>query len=125
MAYSKRGADQAEKDVFSKNLTRYMEMRGVTQVDLCNALDVNKATMNGWCRGRCMPAISKVQKIADYLHIGKTDLLYEENEIDVVGNAMFRLTFDEELARYVRRISDATPEQKSKIYEFVDFVLSK
>jgi len=70
------------KKIFSKNLKHYMEINGKTQIDIINDLGVNKSAISTWCNGTRLPRMDKVQILADYFGINKSDLIEEKTESD-------------------------------------------
>ena len=72
--------DEEQKRIFSKNLNHYVYLSGKQQKEIAEILHFNQKTFNGWCKGLSMPTMGKVQKIADYFNIGKSDLLDEKGE---------------------------------------------
>lgn len=51
-----------------------------TQKEVADAISVSPQTFNTWCQGIALPRMGKVQKLADYFHIEKSDLIDERNE---------------------------------------------
>lgn len=51
------------------------------QKDVAKALGFNPTTFNTWCVGKIIPSASKIQKIADYFKIGKSDLLDDKTSL--------------------------------------------
>ena len=73
-------AEEEYKKVFSKNLKYYMELNGKNQRDLMNDLHLSSSTVSNWCTGLKLPRMDKVQKLADYFHINKSDLIEEKSQ---------------------------------------------
>ena len=69
-----------KKDFFAINLTRYMQRADMTQLDLAKAIGVTPASVNDWIKGRTYPRMDKVQLVADYFGINKSDLIEDSNE---------------------------------------------
>ena len=67
--------DDKYKKLFSKNLNYYMTLKGKTQTDIINGLDINKSAISSWCNGTRLPRMNKVQLLADYLNINVSDLI--------------------------------------------------
>lgn len=67
--------EDEQKKVFSRNLNRYIDMSQKTQREIAHAIDVSPQTFNTWCQGIAIPRMGKVQRLADYFHIGKSDLI--------------------------------------------------
>ena len=68
------------KEVFSKNLQMYMERSGKTQKEMAEMMGVTAPTFHEWVKGKKFPRIDKVQKLADYFGILKSDLIEEKQE---------------------------------------------
>lgn len=62
------------KRVFSENLNRYMDSRGINQTDLAARLNIPKMTMNNWVNGNTYPRPDKLQMLADFFGVRKSDL---------------------------------------------------
>ena len=67
--------DNKYKKIFSKNLNYYMTVKGKTQTDIINDLDINKSAISSWCNGTRLPRMNKVQLLADYFSINVSDLI--------------------------------------------------
>lgn len=70
--------DEEQKKIFAKNLNNYIAINRKQQVDVARDLGINPTTLNMWCKGNSMPSVGKIQKLADYFRIGKTDLTDEK-----------------------------------------------
>lgn len=67
--------DEEQKKIFSKNLNHYIEKSQKTQKEIAVAIAVSPQTFNTWCQGIAIPRMGKVQRLADYFNIGKSDLI--------------------------------------------------
>ena len=67
--------DDKYKKVFSKNLNYYMNLRGKTQTDIIDDLEINKSAISSWCLGTRLPRMNKVEMLAKYLNINVSDLI--------------------------------------------------
>lgn len=83
--------EQEQKAIFAKNLNHYIYKSGKQQKEIAKALGFSVTTFNTWCRGKILPGMGKIQKIADYFGIEKTDLIDDKTGID------FAERFDREL----------------------------
>ena len=72
--------DEEQKRIFSKNLNYYISLSGKQQKEVAKELGFQITTFNTWCKGKIIPGMGKVQKLADYFNIGKSDLL--DNKLD-------------------------------------------
>lgn len=74
--------DEEQKRIFAKNLNKYISLNQKQQIDVAKDLGINPTTFNMWCRGNSLPNVGKIQKLADYFGIGKTDLTDEKEYND-------------------------------------------
>lgn len=75
-------SDETQKKVFAKNLNKYLSASGKTQREVAEAIGVIPSTFNTWCQGIALPRMGKVQALADYFHINKSDLIEEKDNTD-------------------------------------------
>lgn len=68
------------KEVFAKNLRYYMEREGLTQKELSDVVGVSAPTFSDWINGKIYPRIDKVERLADYFGILKSDLIEEKSD---------------------------------------------
>lgn len=98
------------KEVFSKNLQMYMERSGKTQKELAEIIGVTAPTFHEWVKGKKFPRIDKVQKLADYFGILKSDLIEEklteekEKDNDIMADIIVRMRTDEDFFKLVNSI---------------------
>ncbi len=69
------------KDIFSKNLKYYMDKKGVDRNQLCSDLDLKYTTVRDWIKGITYPRIDKIELLANYFGINKSDLIEEKSKI--------------------------------------------
>ena len=72
--------DLGNKAVFSKNLSRCLKRSDKTQRELANAIGVHPATICDWLQERTYPRMDKVQLIAEFFGISKSELV-EDNYV--------------------------------------------
>lgn len=60
---------------FAKALTYHLNLKGKTQQDLINDLHYSSSTVSQWCTGKNIPRMDRIEAIAQYLGVDKTDLL--------------------------------------------------
>jgi repressor LexA len=70
------------KEVFAKNLNRLLDKNGKSQADLATYMKTTASTVSDWCNGKKYPRVDKMQKLADYFGVLKSDLTEEyKNEL--------------------------------------------
>lgn len=120
------GSNISQNDIFAKNLKRLVSNSGRSQKEIAQALGVTYSTFNTWCRGKAIPSMAKVQAVAEYFGVGKSDLL------DTQEDAMHYYLDDEarELAEFLHKnpghrvLFDASrkvkPEDIKMVKELID-----
>lgn len=68
------------REVFSKNLLYYIERSGRTQKEIAEVVGVSTSTFNDWVKAKKYPRIDKIEILADYFRILKSDLIEERTQ---------------------------------------------
>ena len=72
------------KKIMAKNIKRYMEKEGVNQTEICKTLGIKNTTFSDWVNAKTYPRIDKIELIANYFGVNKSDLVEEhDNDNDV------------------------------------------
>lgn len=66
--------NEIQRQTFARNLNFYISNSGKTQKQVAQEMGFHPNTFNTWCVGKILPSLGKIQVIADYFGIGKTDL---------------------------------------------------
>lgn len=65
------------KETMAKNIKHYMAQAGVSSIDMCKVLGVPQSTFSYWLNAKTYPRIDKIEKMANYFGIKKSDLVEE------------------------------------------------
>ena len=68
-------SDIGNAEVFAKNLKFYLERSGKTQKEVALAIGVTPASLNEWTKAKKYPRIDKIEMLAMYFGILKSDLI--------------------------------------------------
>lgn len=68
------------KHTFASNLIKYMELNNKTRNDISDALGISYYTVTDWVKGKKYPRMDKVEMLANYFGIQKSDLIEEKSE---------------------------------------------
>ena len=74
------------KKVFSENLNALMKSHGKDRKQVCEDLDLKYTTFTEWCNGKKYPRIDKIEMLANYFGVLKSDLI--EDKADIPSNAL-------------------------------------
>lgn len=81
-------SDLGNKEIFSKNLKYYMELNNKDRNDICRDLKFPYTTFAEWYNGNIYPRIDKIELIANYFNIKKSDLIERKEKKDQFGNTV-------------------------------------
>lgn len=115
--------DEEQRRIFSRNLNKYIRKSGKQQKEVAKDLGFEPTTFNTWCVGKAMPKMGKVQALADYFGILKSDLIDDKNGLDFdlpEKDLAFLKRFnslDDQGRSTVRYIMDRESERVKKIEE--------
>lgn len=79
-------SDLGNKEIFAKNLKYYMELNNKDRNDVCKDLNFPYTTFAEWYNGKIYPRIDKIEMLANYFGIKKSDLIERKEKIDELGN---------------------------------------
>lgn len=74
--------DLGNKEVFAKNLKYYMELNKKTRYDIAKITNVPYSTVSSWCNALFYPRIDKIEMLANYFNILKSDLVENKEKKD-------------------------------------------
>jgi transcriptional regulator with XRE-family HTH domain len=74
--------DENIKAIFRNNLARLLEQKNVPQRALAQFVGVSTATVSDWKNGKKMPLMDKIDRIASFFHVERSDLLNTFNYDD-------------------------------------------
>ena len=95
----------SHREIFSTNLKRKMEEEGKTRRDVCEALGFSYYTVTDWVKGKKMPRMDKVEKLAKYFNCLISDLI-EEQKNPTTENDSGISKAKQELIKKVMQMSD-------------------
>lgn len=65
------------KKTMAKNIKRLMEKKKVNATEICEELDFKHNTFSDWVNGKSYPRIDKIEKMANYFGVNKSELVEE------------------------------------------------
>ncbi len=107
------------KNIFATNLKRYMALNDKSRKDLAEALDISYYTVTDWVKGKKYPRMDKVEMLANYFGILKSDLIEEKTEEhremqknnNTIADVVVRMRTDEEFMSVVEKLNKLDPEK--------------
>lgn len=119
------------KDIFSKNLRYYIEKSGKDRSELAEIWGFPYSTLTEWINGRKYPRIDRIEIMAQYFGILKSDLIEEKTEVQrefqqknsTLSDITVRMRTDSEFFSLIEGINQLNPEQLASVKQIVDVLL--
>lgn len=105
---------ETQKKIFSKNLQKYIRESGKTQKEIAEKLGFSVSTFGSWCTGQKMPRMDKIQCLADYFGIKKSDLVDESS----TNNRTIEISMDDFQYAFYNTSAKLSDEDKQKLLEY-------
>ena len=107
------------KEVFAKNLKKYMELNGKSRREVCAALGYSYFTFSDWVNGKKMPRMDKVEQLANYFGILKSDLIEDKKETAQEGG------LSEAKQQLLSLAENCSEEDAEKLLQMMQILLGK
>ena len=122
-------SEEDYRKIFVKKLNYYMDLNNKNQMDLMKDLGLSSSTVSNWCTGLKLPRMGKIQMLADYFGINKSDLIEEK---EAVSEETYYLNEDaRELAEFMFKnpeykvLFDASRKVKKEDIAFVKQMIDR
>lgn len=105
-------SEETYKKIFSTNLNFYMNLNGKNQSDIVTDLGFNKSAVSTWCNGTRLPRMDKVEALAKYFGINRSDLIEEKQDM---SEQEFNTVFSKRLRYYLNKYDITQVELAKKL----------
>ena len=120
------------KKTMAKNLSYYVERSGKTKKELAEIIGVAASTFNEWTKGNKYPRIDKIEMLADYFGILKSDLIEErttehremQQKNSTLADLTIRMRTDSDFFAVVEGLNKLDTVQLASVKQVVDAFLS-
>jgi repressor LexA len=115
------------KEILSKNLKYYIEKSGRDRRELADIWGFPYSTVTEWINGKKYPRIDRIEIMADYFGILKSDLIEERTEEyhemkkhnDIQTDIVVRMRTDSEFYEVVKRIYELDREKLTSLRQLL------
>ena len=108
-------------EVFARNLRHYVDQSGQLGKDIAAVIGVATSTFSEWMNGKKYPRIDKIEMLANYFHIQKSDLIEDHSGVGTISDTAPK-TLE---ARIVSFGMDSLPkEEREKILAILQTMYS-
>lgn len=119
------------KNIFATNLKRYMALNEKSRKDLSEALEISYYTVTDWVNGKKYPRMDRIEMLANYFGILKSDLIEEKTEEhrtmqqknSTLTDLTIRMRTDNEFFSLIEGLNQLNSEQIASVKQIVDVLL--
>ena len=116
------------KNIFAANLKRYMALNGKSRKDLAEALNISYYTVTDWVNGKKYPRMNRVEELANYFGILKSDLIEEKTDEhrtmqqknSTLADITVRVRTDNEFFNLIEGLNELNAEQLESVKQVVN-----
>lgn len=114
------------KRIMARNIRRYMESKGVTNQQICDDLGFKYTTFMDWIKAVTYPRIGKIEAMADYFGVLKSDLIEEklteekEKDNEILSDVIVRMRMDEDFRQAVLALYALDSEKIKGVRQMLD-----
>lgn len=102
------------KEIFARNLSYYLNKCGRDQKELAAIVGVAPSTFNEWIKGKKYPRIDKIEILANFFGILKSDLIEDKRQKNHPEER--ELSEVEKMFRELEELFMQLPEESQKMY---------
>lgn len=109
------------KSIFASNLQKYMERNDKSRTDIAEALGISYYTVTDWVKGKKYPRMDKVERLAKYFGVKKSDLI-EQKTIEsqsAMAERHFEIVMDEDINEIFDDFRSLNMAQKKIVKDLV------
>ena len=110
------------KETMAKNLQYYIKRSGKSQKELAEMVGVASSTFNDWVKGKKYPRIDKIEMLANFFRIQKSDLIEEKGD---KANALDVVSVTEGERLLLDLFSQVPEESQEMVLEMIRIALKK
>lgn len=109
-------SDLWNKQIMADNIRYYLRLNNITQTEICSALGFKMPTFSDWVNAKTYPRIDKIEMMANYFGISKSDLVERRPAPQAEDGPKEK----------AHRLLDQIPEDKLRdVMSYMEFLKSK
>ena len=116
-------SEQEINRIIAENIVRFMEKKGLSQVDVATYCGVSQASVSNWCKGEKLPRMGKFDKLCELFGCTRTELIdeYEPKPDPTLDELLEKAFTDRPDLRVLFSIAEsASPEDVEKTIKILE-----
>lgn len=106
------------KEVLAENIKYYMDKYHKTRNEICEALNIKYSTFSDWVNAKKYPRIDKIELLASYFGISKSDLIEKHTNTP-------EIELDEDIRRIQRARKEMPEADRKKMMDILKIAMSE
>lgn len=117
---------QWSKEIFARNLKKYADRSGKSQKELAEVAGVSAPTFSDWINAKKYPRIDKIELLADFFGILKSDLIEEkmtsekEKDNEAMVSIIVRMRKDKDFLSVVESLNKLDSDKIKGVQEMLN-----
>jgi len=116
--------DLGNKEIFARNLRKQILRSGKHRKQIAEDLNCSYSTLTEWINGKKYPRIDRIEILAEYFNISKSDLIEDFEEIkkdnDRLAAIIVKLRTNKELLDVVERLMSLDKTKLESLRRLLD-----
>lgn len=116
--------DSGNKEIFARNLRKQILRSGKHRKQIAEDLNCSYSTLTEWINGKKYPRIDRIEILAEYFNISKSDLIEDFEEIkkdnDRLAAIIVKLRTNKELLDVVERLMSLDKTKLESLRRLLD-----
>lgn len=112
------------KEVFARNLKKFIEISGKDRKEVAKALGVPYSTLTDWANARKYPRIQKIENMAKYFGITKSELIEDfeakQKDNDKLASIIVKIRMNNDLLEVVDKVVSLDKAQIKSLNSLLD-----
>lgn len=111
--------ERYDTQIFAENLSNLLDLNNISQRDIAKILSVSSSTVSNWCTGQKIPRMDKIERIASYFGVTKSDLI-EKKPATQEGSEL-----NDEAANLFSIFTELSEEDQRELLTYAKYLTSK
>lgn len=108
------------KEIFAANLKKHMALAGKSRKEVCQALGYSYFTFSDWVNGKKMPRMDKVEQLANYFGVLKSDLIENKKTAPESGSGL-----SDAKKQLLALAENCTEEDAERLLQVMELILGR
>lgn len=117
-------SDLGNKTIMSQNLNYYMKLNNKSRQEVCRDLGFKYTTFCDWVNGKTYPRIDKIEMLANYFHVTKSDLVEDKSKNSELDDYLEELRNRPEMKMLFNITRNASKEDVEKAVKIIEMMLN-